>query len=459
MANIQPTIDSTKQEETDIFSSIELTTIKTNSKEKLIHAKSNYLTNVQIEEPTQIIHQSPISSVIHFEPTPIIKRLLNIEEVIHDDDEIEHSSLSLIKPSISSKTNFHPLENGHDSGIIDDFSEPLNINLDFEYLPESHPGPSPALLLQALTLSNAGDGFDLERLETVGDSFLKQAVTVYIYCTYTQVHEGKLSFFRSKIVSNYNLYKLGKRKSLGEYLISTKFEPFENWIPPLFTSGSPTEYGLLSSSGVELWTKSESTTNVDWIELQERREQRRLAKNNLQSSPTVPLSSVTMLNNQATPIFPTTTSINEQQWTPSYDRRTQHLISDKSIADAVEALIGAYLIASGPKAALRFMAWLGIRIFPKLRLEDGTEMTGELPPLPSPVDYSNPSVLTTIQSYDFDRFEQLIGYRFHQRAYLIQAFTHASYSYNTITDCYQRLEFLGDAVLDYVITRYLYEVS
>jgi hypothetical protein len=139
---------------------------------------------------------------------------------------------------------------------------------------------------------------------------------------------------------------------------------------PLFTSGSPTEYGLLSSSGVELWTKSESTTNVDWIELQERREQRRLAKANMQSSPSVPLSTITMINNQATPIFPTatTTLINEQQWTPSYDRRTQHLISDKSIADAVEALIGAYLFASGPKAALRFMAWLGVRIFPKLRL-------------------------------------------------------------------------------------------
>ncbi|UJR26111.1 hypothetical protein I4U23_007457 [Adineta vaga] len=465
MANTQPTIDSNKSEEIDVFSSLNLTT---NTPKKVIYEKSNYLTNVQIEEPTQTMSQpfTTSSSVIHFEPTPLIKRLLNIEDVLQDDDEDneqdrKQSSQELVKPSVtlpsSSKPNITSLENGYDSGIIDDFSEPLNINLDFEYLPESHPGPSPALLLQALTLSNAGDGFDLERLETVGDSFLKQAVTVYIYCTYTHVHEGKLSFFRSKIVSNYNLYKLGRRKSLGEYLISTKFEPFENWIPPLFTSGTPTEYGLLSSSGVELWTKSDSTTNVDWIELQERREQRRLAKTNLQSSTAVPASLTTVLNNPSTTIFQTTALTNDQQWTPSYDRRTQHLISDKSIADAVEALIGAYLIASGPKAALRFMAWLGIRIFPKLRLEDGTEMTGELPPLPSPVDYTNPSVLSTIQSYDFDRFEQLIGYRFRQRAYLIQAFTHASYSYNTITDCYQRLEFLGDAVLDYVITRYLYE--
>jgi len=455
MANTEPTNDSKKQDDIDLFSTTDdSAAIKPNVKTE----SSNYLVNVQIEQPKQIVQSSP---VIHFEPTPMIKRLLNIEDVLNDDEEEEEEEVVVVeeetKPLTPSQSQpadlIYKIENGHDSGIIDDFIDPLNINLDFEYLPESHPGPSPALLLQALTLSNAGDGFDLERLETVGDSFLKQAVTVYIYCTYTNVHEGKLSFFRSKIVSNYNLYKLGKRKLLGEYLISTKFEPFENWIPPLFTSGSPTEYGLLSSSGVELWTKSESTTNVDWIELLERREQKKLAKLNQQSTsidvppPSLSLpaqSSITMINN-------------DPQWTPSYDRRTQHLISDKSIADAVEALIGAYLIASGPKAALRFMAWLGIRIFPKLRLEDGTEMTGELPPLPSPVDYSNPQVLSTIDSYNFDRFEQLIGYRFHQRAYLIQAFTHASYSYNTITDCYQRLEFLGDAVLDYVITRYLYE--
>lgn len=234
MANTQPTVDSTQPDEIDLFSSIE-TPAKSHSIEKSSNEKSNYLTNVQIEEPTQLIQSPPpVTSVIHFEPTPLIKRLLNIEDVLHDendDEEAEKIEHIVQPPTIPSKKIVAPLENGHDSGIIDDFSDPLNINLDFEYLPESHPGPSPALLLQALTLSNAGDGFDLERLETVGDSFLKQAVTVYIYCTYTHVHEGKLSFFRSKMVSNYNLYKLGKRKSLGEYLISTKFEPFENWVP------------------------------------------------------------------------------------------------------------------------------------------------------------------------------------------------------------------------------------
>lgn len=62
-------------------------------------------------------------------------------------------------------------------------------------------GPGPELLLQALTLANAADGFDLERLETVGDSFLKQAVTVYLFFAYPNVHEGKLSYLRSKQVS------------------------------------------------------------------------------------------------------------------------------------------------------------------------------------------------------------------------------------------------------------------
>lgn len=47
----------------------------------------------------------------------------------------------------------------------------------------------------------------------------------------------------------------------------------------------------------------------------------------------------------------------------------------------------------------------------------------------------------------YDELEKSIGYKFRDSSYLLQAFTHASYQPNRLTDCYQRLEFLGDAVL------------
>ena len=51
-------------------------------------------------------------------------------------------------------------------------------------------------------------------------------------------------------------------------------------------------------------------------------------------------------------------------------------------------------------------------------------------------------------------YRNFLYLRFKDRSYLLQAFAHASYYPNRLTDCYQRLEFLGDAVLDYLITRY-----
>lgn len=63
-------------------------------------------------------------------------------------------------------------------------------------------GPNPGLILQALTLSNASDGFNLERLEMLGDSFLKHAITTYLFCTYPDAHEGRLSYMRSKKVGS-----------------------------------------------------------------------------------------------------------------------------------------------------------------------------------------------------------------------------------------------------------------
>ena len=58
-----------------------------------------------------------------------------------------------------------------------------------------------------------------------------------------------------------------------------------------------------------------------------------------------------------------------------------------------------------------------------------------------------------------EQLEQRLQYQFNDRGFLLQALSHASFYPNAVTDCYQRLEFLGDAILDYVITRHIYEDS
>uniref|UniRef100_A0A6P7GZH9 Endoribonuclease Dcr-1-like n=1 Tax=Diabrotica virgifera virgifera TaxID=50390 RepID=A0A6P7GZH9_DIAVI len=128
-----------------------------------------------------------------------------------------------------------------------DKSEPLSFSFDKQPNLEEHPGPSPNVLLQALTMSNANDGINLERLETIGDSFLKYAITNYLYSKYENVHEGKLSHLRSKQVSNLNLYRLGRRKYLGEFMIATKFDPHDNWLPPCFYVPKQLEEALIDA--------------------------------------------------------------------------------------------------------------------------------------------------------------------------------------------------------------------
>ena len=60
---------------------------------------------------------------------------------------------------------------------------------------------------------------------------------------------------------------------------------------------------------------------------------------------------------------------------------------------------------------------------------------------------------------DISRFEQMIGYTFRDKQLLIQAFTHSSFvneqKINKHPD-YERLEFLGDAVLEMISSAYLF---
>ncbi|XP_051158648.1 endoribonuclease Dcr-1 isoform X2 [Leptopilina boulardi] len=352
----------------------------------------------------------------------------------------------------------------------------------FDYQPilEGNSGPSPSLILQALTMSNANDGINLERLETIGDSFLKYAITTYLYCTYDNIHEGKLSHLRSKQVSNLNLYRLGRQKMLGESMIATKFEPHDNWLPPCYYVPKELEQALIES-GVPstLWNQADmpQLQAVNPMEInqlvRETEHKLEIMKIELDRNDS---ESINDVDNNLRCFIP-------------YNLITQHSIPDKSIADCVEALIGAYLIACGPRGALLFMAWLGIHVLPTEKFyivqdnEPNERPAGSSPyvqetnehgqivwkqirygkleepqnPLLKYVPNPEHELEQMLDGYDF--LEEKIGYKFNDRSYLLQAFTHASYQPNRLTDCYQRLEFLGDAVLDYLITRHLYEDS
>ncbi|RWR74360.1 endoribonuclease Dicer 2 isoform X1 [Cinnamomum micranthum f. kanehirae] len=119
--------------------------------------------------------------------------------------------------------------------------------------------------------------------------------------------------------------------------------------------------------------------------------------------------------------------------------RGKKLMKSKVVADVVEALIGAYLTTGGELTALFLMEWLGMKI------NFVEEVPSNIPFLEKPEMYVN-----------VHHLESLLKYKFRNPSLLVEALTHGSYQLPEIPRCYQRLEFLGDAVLDYLITVHLY---
>lgn len=317
-------------------------------------------------------------------------------------------------------------------------------------------GPGNALLLQAVTLSPANDSIDNERLETLGDSFLKLATSVFLYCDRPNAQEGRLTSARTRRIGNLNLFRLAKKKKMMGKILSMKFSPTGGWIPPCFTftqctSNEHEEEG----SAAHLVKKGDELSDL------------------------------------------------ERQY-------VYHKVTDKGVADFMESLIGAYLVSGGMEAALRVMKWMGLKITRKRTEEEGgsQEMSeGEVDdePLDIPrskryrqspehdhlvIDYDDanllidgspvilkqhfgpapPSLFDPSKENDVIRMlrcgtgslepgqiQGIVQWTFKDKALLLQALTHASYQRNRVTDCYQRLEFLGDAVLDYLITIQIYE--
>ena len=58
---------------------------------------------------------------------------------------------------------------------------------------------------------------------------------------------------------------------------------------------------------------------------------------------------------------------------------------------------------------------------------------------------------------ELSEFEDKIGYVFKDKNLLKTAFTHTSYAYEHKVESYERLEFLGDSILEFISSNYLFE--
>ncbi len=57
---------------------------------------------------------------------------------------------------------------------------------------------------------------------------------------------------------------------------------------------------------------------------------------------------------------------------------------------------------------------------------------------------------------DIQKFEEKIGYSFNNKSLLINALTHTSYAFENHTISNERLEYLGDSILEFISSKYLY---
>lgn len=265
--------------------------------------------------------------------------------------------------------------------------------------------PVPASkILEALTAASCQETFCYERAELLGDAYLKWVVSRFLFLKYPQKHEGQLTRMRQQMVSNMVLYQCALNKGLQSYIQADRFAPCRWAAPgvlPVFDEDTKDGESSLFDEG-----RSDAVVNpVKESDLEYKDDE--MEDGEIEG-----------------------------------DSSCYRVLSSKTLADVVEALIGVYYVEGGKNAANHLMKWIGIQIE-----SDPEEVDATLNPARVPE--------SILKSIDFDTLERALKIKFNDRGLLVEAITHASRPSSGVS-CYQRLEFVGDAVLDHLITRHLF---
>eukprot|EP00158_Paraphelidium_tribonemae_P009679 Partr_v1_DN28928_c2_g1_i1_m25909 putative Dicer-like endonuclease involved in cleaving double- stranded RNA in the RNA interference (RNAi) pathway. Produces 21 to 25 bp dsRNAs (siRNAs) which target the selective destruction of homologous RNAs leading to sequence-specific suppression of gene expression, called post-transcriptional gene silencing (PTGS). Part of a broad host defense response against viral infection and transposons len=253
-------------------------------------------------------------------------------------------------------------------------------------------------LLEALTASSASFGYDYQRLETLGDAFLKVSVTTHLFLKFTAQQEGSLSYARHLYVSNKALSRRASDKLLHQHIWTTGLSVREWRVAKCGDLGSNMVciVGLLKSSYAAVQS--------------------------------VYASSV--------------------------------LLSDHTVADVLEALVGAAYMSGGTSLALKVMDFFNI---PVPSVDDFNCLGTDVQRVVDDLIAEEKATLKTsgverVALLDYERLENIIGYKFKHRFLLEQAMNHQSSPHKYIPS-YERLEHIGDAVQDFVVVQRLFAIN
>ncbi|KAI9371085.1 ribonuclease III domain-containing protein [Aspergillus egyptiacus] len=140
---------------------------------------------------------------------------------------------------------------------------------------------------------------------------------------------------------------------------------------------------------------------------------------------------------------------NVRKWVPPSIARTRQFsgrdMSAKVLADVVEALIGAAYVDGGISRARACV----YELLPETAVQNESLLERQVPQ--SFVRAENDFGL----EIPLDSIQKSLGYHFKNQSLLSEALTHPSCARDAMHSSYQRLEFLGDAVLDMIIVDYL----
>lgn len=257
----------------------------------------------------------------------------------------------------------------------------------------------PELILEAITTGSAGLTYDYERLEILGDAFLKMAMSTELFLRYHEKQEGQLSYSRHLMVSNKALYQRASSCGIHEFIISANISP-KNW-------RLPTSKTRLSDS------VAFSGSRKSDIEMA-----RMLAGG------------------------------------------SRFVVVDWVVADVFEAILGACLLAGGVDLAFRALGSFGFSFEGVTEWNDYIKMVGDY------YDFlaKDEEIIRMLKKEDqlklvsIEDAEHVLGYQFQSNRVLDIAFNHDSSPYKSISS-YQRLEYLGDAVLDFLVIQLLFGVN